>query len=249
MGRMRASIRSNRAWPWHYKKYEREQSTEDRVAYALAEGTARAERRGLWRDPRPVPPWAFRMHCGRFAITTAKFNQIEGRLATTVPEVHPRYKISPSPSIPVIRESAEGAHEPVEMRCGFAPLAEGAQDPLQHLQRPRRDLPSRRCLFPASGFYEWKTEAGPKQPYYLTDDSNIGCASPASTRPRSGRRSGKYRAARAVRTVRVSPSVTPTTLANELNRSGGRGEQRGSECDAQKQRSLRCAYEERVYRL
>ena len=41
---------------WHYKSYEREQSTEDRVAYARAEETARAERRGLWRDPRPVPP-------------------------------------------------------------------------------------------------------------------------------------------------------------------------------------------------
>ena len=45
---------------WHYKKYEREQSTKDRVAYARAEETARAERRGLWRDPRPVPPWEFR---------------------------------------------------------------------------------------------------------------------------------------------------------------------------------------------
>jgi endonuclease YncB( thermonuclease family) len=47
---------------WHYNKYEREQSTEDRVAYARAEETARAERRGLWRDPRPVPPWEFRRH-------------------------------------------------------------------------------------------------------------------------------------------------------------------------------------------
>jgi endonuclease YncB( thermonuclease family) len=44
---------------WHYKRYEREQSTEDRVAYARAEETARAEGRGLWRDPRPVPPWEF----------------------------------------------------------------------------------------------------------------------------------------------------------------------------------------------
>ena len=47
---------------WHYKRYEREQSPEDRVAYARAEEKARAERRGLWRDPRPVPPWEFRRH-------------------------------------------------------------------------------------------------------------------------------------------------------------------------------------------
>jgi endonuclease YncB( thermonuclease family) len=47
---------------WHYKRYEREQLPEDRVAYARAEETARAERRGLWRDSRPVPPWEFRSH-------------------------------------------------------------------------------------------------------------------------------------------------------------------------------------------
>jgi endonuclease YncB( thermonuclease family) len=47
---------------WHYKKYERKQSPEDRVAYTPAEEKARAERRGLWRDPRPVPPWEFRRH-------------------------------------------------------------------------------------------------------------------------------------------------------------------------------------------
>ena len=45
---------------WHDKKYEREQSTEDRVAYARAEETARAERRGLWHGRHPVPPWEFR---------------------------------------------------------------------------------------------------------------------------------------------------------------------------------------------
>jgi len=51
-------IRSGLAW--HYKKYEREQSPEDRVAYARAEEKARTERRGLWQDRNPIPPWAFR---------------------------------------------------------------------------------------------------------------------------------------------------------------------------------------------
>ncbi len=47
---------------WHYKRYEREQSPDDRVTYATAEEKARAERRGLWRDRHPVPPWNFRRH-------------------------------------------------------------------------------------------------------------------------------------------------------------------------------------------
>lgn len=45
---------------WHYKKYEREQSLADRQAYSAAESSAAIERRGLWRDPSPTPPWDFR---------------------------------------------------------------------------------------------------------------------------------------------------------------------------------------------
>lgn len=45
---------------WHYKKYEREQSPADRIAYAKAEDEARLARRGLWADPSPVAPWEWR---------------------------------------------------------------------------------------------------------------------------------------------------------------------------------------------
>ncbi|HVS83100.1 MAG TPA: thermonuclease family protein [Pyrinomonadaceae bacterium] len=45
---------------WHYKEYQREQTPEDRDAYAKAEDEARAARRGLWQDPNPVEPSAFR---------------------------------------------------------------------------------------------------------------------------------------------------------------------------------------------
>lgn len=45
---------------WHYKKYQQEQSIEDRLLYAQAEEQARGEKRGLWRDIDPVPPWDWR---------------------------------------------------------------------------------------------------------------------------------------------------------------------------------------------
>ena len=45
---------------WHYKEYQREQTPEDRELYARAEDEARAARRGLWQDPDPVEPSAFR---------------------------------------------------------------------------------------------------------------------------------------------------------------------------------------------
>lgn len=45
---------------WHYKKYEKEQSPEDRKLYAAAEDTAKGKRAGLWSDTAPVAPWDFR---------------------------------------------------------------------------------------------------------------------------------------------------------------------------------------------
>jgi endonuclease YncB( thermonuclease family) len=42
---------------WWYRKYAREQSTEDQRDYEAAEGEAQAAGRGLWADSNPVPPW------------------------------------------------------------------------------------------------------------------------------------------------------------------------------------------------
>lgn len=44
---------------WHYKKYEREQSPEDRAAYAAAEAVARSQRLGLWVE-KATAPWEWR---------------------------------------------------------------------------------------------------------------------------------------------------------------------------------------------
>ncbi|MFV2032984.1 MAG: thermonuclease family protein [Gammaproteobacteria bacterium] len=45
---------------WHYKYYQKEQTSEDRALYSNAEVEAREAGRGLWRDPAPVPPWEYR---------------------------------------------------------------------------------------------------------------------------------------------------------------------------------------------
>lgn len=47
-------------YAWHYKKYQAEQSPDDRLLYDSAEREARAARRGLWADPDPIPPSEWR---------------------------------------------------------------------------------------------------------------------------------------------------------------------------------------------
>ncbi len=45
---------------WHYKKYQAEQTTEDRALYVAAEERAKGESRGLWSVREPLPPWDWR---------------------------------------------------------------------------------------------------------------------------------------------------------------------------------------------
>lgn len=49
-----------RGLAWHYKKYENEQDVEDRSIYANEEYLARVDKKGLWTNPNPIPPWEFR---------------------------------------------------------------------------------------------------------------------------------------------------------------------------------------------
>jgi endonuclease YncB( thermonuclease family) len=45
---------------WHYKKYQSEQSKEDREAYSEAENIARGKQSGLWKGKEVIPPWNWR---------------------------------------------------------------------------------------------------------------------------------------------------------------------------------------------
>ena len=47
-------------YAWWYRDYAREQTLDDRANYEAAENDARQARRGLWFDPTPQPPAAFR---------------------------------------------------------------------------------------------------------------------------------------------------------------------------------------------
>lgn len=49
---------------WWYQRFAKEQSRSDRAAYERAEREARTQRRGLWQDEQPTPPWDYRRNAG-----------------------------------------------------------------------------------------------------------------------------------------------------------------------------------------
>ncbi len=115
--------------------------------------------------------------CGRYALH-AHPDVIALQFGlSAVPQFTPRYNIAPTAEVLIVR-ALDGARAAAQVRWGLVPR--WAKDPSigarlnnaraeSIAQKPafRDAYRSRRCLVPASGFYEWKAEAGRKQPYYV----------------------------------------------------------------------------------
>ena len=98
-----------------------------------------------------------------------------------VPAYQPRFNIAPTSQVLIVRrneDAAVAAAVAASVRWGLVPR--WAKDPSigARMNNARAETvaekPSfrdayrkRRCLIPASGFYEWKAEGGRKQPYYV----------------------------------------------------------------------------------
>ena len=93
---------------------------------------------------------------------------------------HPRYNIAPWQQVPIVRANAGGDGVVLDKaRWGFVPHWVSDEKPKIQPINARDDSVAtkpyfreafrhRRCLFPASGFYEWKKVAWGKQPYNIT---------------------------------------------------------------------------------
>lgn len=128
--------------------------------------------------------------CGRF---TQKFTWYEIRdlyeLAGAARNVQAHYNIAPTDTIEVVRPAAAGA-ELLPMRWGLIP---------SWWKKPLKELPAtfnaraesvtdkpmfrdafkrRRCIVPASGYYEWIARPDGKQPYFISaaDGSTLSFA-------------------------------------------------------------------------
>src|SRR5579859_3942852 len=89
-----------------------------------------------------------------------------------------RYNIAPTQQAPVVRAAASGAREAAMLRWGLVPpwakdiavgnrMINARAEGIEAKPAFREAVKSRRCLVPATGFYEWKGIAGRKQPYAI----------------------------------------------------------------------------------
>jgi putative SOS response-associated peptidase YedK len=117
--------------------------------------------------------------CGRYVVAYDPETLVSGFSITRVQPFPKRWNVAPQSLVPVIRETKEGERVAELMRWGLLPhwardtrlaaklnnaRAEGVADKPSFRQAFRR----RRCLLPASGFYEWQATPSGKQPWYIS---------------------------------------------------------------------------------
>ena len=90
-----------------------------------------------------------------------------------------RYNIAPTQQAPVVRLGASGAREAAMLRWGLVPpwakdiavgnrMINARSDGVDTKPAFRQALAARRCLVPATGFYEWRGAPGRKQPFAIS---------------------------------------------------------------------------------
>jgi putative SOS response-associated peptidase YedK len=117
--------------------------------------------------------------CGRFtfAICPELLAEIFG--VTVLRKLHPRYNIAPSQQALIIRNAATGGRYLSSVRWGLVPhwakditignrLINARCETAHEKPAFRLAIRARRCIIPASGFFEWASTPSGKSPHYLT---------------------------------------------------------------------------------
>jgi putative SOS response-associated peptidase YedK len=116
--------------------------------------------------------------CGRYALAASSPDLAKWFHIDETTNFGPRVNIAPTDMVPAIRQRVDGRRELTGLRWGLIPY--WSHDPKSGArainarvesvaERPafREPFRKRRCLIPASGFYEWKKIGRTKQPYLV----------------------------------------------------------------------------------
>lgn len=116
--------------------------------------------------------------CGRFtlAISPELLAEVIGEIEAE--RIQPRYNIAPTQQVAVIRQDPGGRRRLDYLRWGLIPpwakdssignrMINARAETVHEKPAFRHAFHSRRCLIPASGFYEWILEGVKKLPLYI----------------------------------------------------------------------------------
>lgn len=119
--------------------------------------------------------------CGRYALTLdgdALLDEL-GLDASAFPVPwQPSYNIAPTHDVPVLLRTQQGQHRLRLLRWGLIPswakdsrigsrLINARAETVRGKPAFREAYQQRRCLVPASGFFEWRAEEHGKQPFWI----------------------------------------------------------------------------------
>lgn len=114
--------------------------------------------------------------CGRFALAYVRGFHTRFDLIDDKARIEPRFNIAPSQMVPlIVRQSP---NELVYMKWGLVPfwakdqrignrMINARAESVATKPAFRTSLKQRRCLVPATGFYEWKRMGSRKIPHYI----------------------------------------------------------------------------------
>ena len=129
--------------------------------------------------------------CCRFLLKQQHYRDMLTRLGIAAPaDFVSRYNIAPGTDIPVVRRKPGkiASHEATRLHWGLVPswakdadgppLVNARAESLAEKPSFRDALRSRRCIIPASGFYEWEVLGRARKPWLFTrrDEQPFGLA-------------------------------------------------------------------------
>src|SRR5262245_30482692 len=114
--------------------------------------------------------------CGRFLMMTSGPALAERFDLSSFPELKPRYNITPSQQVPMVRLGADGGRQLELLRWGLVPswaddpaigyrMINARSETVSEKPSFRAAFKHRRCLVLADGFFEWQPRGGKKQPW------------------------------------------------------------------------------------
>ena len=124
--------------------------------------------------------------CGRYYILTLSTDLADHFSVPDVPSFEPNYNVAPTTQMPIVVQKGD------DRRCGLArwglipswakdakigsKMINARSETAATKPAFRSAWKRRRCIVPLSGFYEWRTEDGGKQPYSIhpSDRSIMG---------------------------------------------------------------------------